>query len=500
MAESSPSPSVIPRIRQLAKHSLVYGVASIAQSFSSFLILPILVNRLSTEMFGAYSLLQMIVVFGQAIFALGITAALQRSYYDAPKGEARARVLSTSLFITLSSVACLLVLALGAGRLTSELVLKSPGYGHEVFLAALTAALMILNQFFLTYLRLQQASGSVAAVGVLTLLVQVAATWGLVVLCAFGLRGALWANIVTQGAMLVPLLWLARAQLRWAFVREEARLQLPYGIWAAIAGLGFALIDWSDRIVLEHQLSMRDVGIYSLSYRMASVINAVMIMPFAQIWAPVMMEYRTAPAIKSLFQRVFLLYVCFGAAAVVIGTFCMREILTRIIFKPEYNEAFGIVPIVMAAVLLYGLTNITSAGVSYARRLMPMVVLYYVVAGLRFAANWVVVPITGYSGAAWIALASYLALPVGIHWVARRTFAVEYPWARGLGLIAAALLAAIAIPRVPGMQVGALVLRGVLTVAAAGGIVWFGVGESGRASAWEGLRKLQALRRAPAHG
>ncbi len=96
-----------------------------------------------------------------------------------------------------------------------------------------------------------------------------------------------------------------------------------------------------------------------------------------------------------------------------------------------------------------------------------------------------------------MAFLSYLALPIAIHGVASRAFAVAYPWTRGIGLIFAGLICAIVIPWVPGTGLGALGLRAFLTLVASAGILWFGVGESVRAPTLAWVRKLEAMRRGP---
>ncbi len=419
----------------LFKHGVAYGISSIAQSATGFLVLPILANQLATTDFGIFSLIQMVIVFAQSTFFMGITSALQRSFYDHPEGDARNEVYSTSFYLSFFGALALFVGAWLFSPWLSLRVIGTDQYGGEIFWGLCSSCLFILNQFFLTALRLEKRSAGVAWIGILGLLIQVIAAWFLVAWMKRGLMGAVGSLVITQASLFIPLYYLGRRSLRVVFSTNEAKLQLAYGIPALLAGFAFVFIDWSDRLVIQKFLPMSEVAVYSLSYRMSSAINVLMITPFALVWSPLMMEKRTSPDIGPLTARVFALYCGIGAIVLAFGTLSMTTLLPLFVTKNEYRAAFPIVPYIMCGYLFYGLTNLTTAGLSFARKLMPLVLTYYSVAVLRFGLNMLVVPRFGYLGSAYVALASYAILPGTLYYFSRKHFSHKLPWSSCLALL-----------------------------------------------------------------
>ena len=58
-------------------------------------------------------------------------------------------------------------------------------------------------------------------------------------------------------------------------------------------------------------MTISDVGLYSASVRIGSIINVLMIIPFVQIWNPMMMEYKNDKDIKD-FSRIMSYFMIVG--------------------------------------------------------------------------------------------------------------------------------------------------------------------------------------------
>lgn len=110
MSESS----VRDKLKEAGKHSVIYGIGSIAQSAAGLLLLPILTGALSKEDFGVYSLIIMVSTVASAIFYLGMNSALPRSYYDYST-ESDRRAVFTTAFVILLAGSLLQTLVGGAG-------------------------------------------------------------------------------------------------------------------------------------------------------------------------------------------------------------------------------------------------------------------------------------------------------------------------------------------------------------------------------------------------
>ena len=97
--------SVGSKIREAGRHSIVYGLGTVAQSAVGFLLLPILTGSLTKEDFGVYSLILMASAVASAVFYLGMTSALPRSYFDYESSDERRAVFTTAFLILLVGAA-----------------------------------------------------------------------------------------------------------------------------------------------------------------------------------------------------------------------------------------------------------------------------------------------------------------------------------------------------------------------------------------------------------
>ena len=87
-----PQKTISEKIKEAGKHGLIYGLGSIAQSAAGFFLLPLYAKYLLPHDYGVFSLIQMIGIVLGAIFYLGASSALPRSYFNYDDPEKRKKV------------------------------------------------------------------------------------------------------------------------------------------------------------------------------------------------------------------------------------------------------------------------------------------------------------------------------------------------------------------------------------------------------------------------
>jgi O-antigen/teichoic acid export membrane protein len=468
----SPSITIAAKIREVWTHSLIYGLGSIAQSAVQFLLIPVLTTALATAQVGAYSLLQMAAVIAGSIFYLGLTSALPRSYFDYDDQADRRSVFTTAFILLCVGALAQITLGAVAGGWISRLLLHSDAYRAHVFWALLGSALSFINYFFFTYLRFLRRSFDSILLSVITLA-------GSIGLSIYLLR-------LHPQDLTAPFKGVAYAQLAVAFIfilihgREaftaklnsrEVVILLRFGVPTVLTSIAAMAIDWGDRILIDRILSVREVGIYSVGYRLGSIVNVLVITPFIQIWNPMMMEYRTHENISEFFSRM-VSYYFLASSVVVIGVcFFVRDLLPAIARSADYARAAPIVILVMTGYLLYGASNILGAGVIYERRIIRFALVYYFVAVAKFALNLFLIPRFGINGAAIATLLMYGLIPMLVYWQSRSYFPISFEtWrlSRVTLIVSACLFFGLVVDThfaVP------ILLKGVLCMLALGGLL-----------------------------
>lgn len=408
----------------------MYALGSAAQSIASFFILPLLTHKLDVNEFAIYSLTQLIASLFGTVFYLGISSALTRSYYDYENDHMRASVVYTGFLITCFGAITQVLVAYLFRNLISENLFDSDKWGLFVFVSLIASAIGILTQYLLLYLRILQKSLIVGFSGLLILLGNFGFTLILFNYTENKLFAPVIANIISQGLLLLVLLFYSREFFKGSFLSHELKILLKFGIPTIFISISVAIIEWSDRLFIKEYLSLGDAGIYNLGYKFASVVNIFLITPFVQVWNPIMMESRTKPNNKDIFKYVFKYFYEIGLICVVAASLILPDLIYLFVPKEAYQKGIEIFPIIMLGVLINGLNNIVSAGMLYARKINYMSFIAYFIAALNILLNFLLIPKYGYYGAAWASLITYSSSPFINYYISKRYFEFEINWIR----------------------------------------------------------------------
>jgi O-antigen/teichoic acid export membrane protein len=439
---SNPSVSIAAKIREVGVHSVIYGFGSVAQSAVQFLLIPVLTATLATVEFGAYSLIQMASVIAGAVCYLGITSALPRSYFDYDDEQERRSVFTTAFLLLLAGAVAQAALGELGGRWISRALLQTDRYHVEVFWALLGSALSFINQFFFTYLRFLRRSIASILLSILALIGSIGLTLLLLHRNAKELSAPFRGIACAQAAVfIVFVLVYGRRAFTTSLNEKEVSILLKFGVPTMVTSFAAMSIDWVDRIFIQRMLTVQDVGVYSVGYKLGSVVNTILVTPFTQIWNPMMMEYRTHGNITEFFSRIVSYY--FLASSLILVTACIfvREALPLVARSADYLAASPVILLVMTGYLLNGSTNILAAGLMYERQILRIAVVYYAIAAGNIGLNFYFIPHFGIIGAAMTSLLTYALMPVLIYLQASRYFPIRFEAGRLLRMSAVAAFA-----------------------------------------------------------
>jgi O-antigen/teichoic acid export membrane protein len=428
---ASPESSVGSKIKEAGRHSVVYGLGSIAQSAVGLALLPILTGSLTPNDFGVYSLILMASAVASAVFYLGMTSALPRSYFDYQSQEDRRAVFTTAFLVLLTGACIQIAVGYFGGSLVSRALVGGDQYAVVVAWAFFASAVSFINQYFFTYLRILRKSTVSVVFSLIGLPGGIGLTLLLLALSPGDLSAPFQAIALTQFAiMMIFIGTFGRVAFVYRFQKEELTRLIPFGIGSVVASFGSILLDWADRLVVEHYMTLADVGSYSAAVRIGTLVNIVLVSPFAQVWSPMMMEYRFHANIKELFSKVLYYFLIIGFVTVGAASLFVGDFLPLLVRSVISQQMITVVLLVMLGALIYGTTNIFAAGLLYERKVSYFAYVYYVVAAIKVGLNIIVIPAFGIVGAALATLLASTLVPVGIYALARYYFAFAIEWRR----------------------------------------------------------------------
>lgn len=423
---------MIDALRQLARHSAVYGAGTFLPRLLALVLVPIYTRHLAMA---EYGLLALIVVAQSAlaiVLQLGLGPALFREVLHEGTGEAR--VMTTAVVAVL-----LWTIGLGAGLLVAaepvaRLALGDAGHAGALRLAIVATALGAVQPLAMAHLRIHQRAAAFSALAVAQVVVLGTLSILFVVGLDGGLAGLLWAQILAAALYGLAALALLRPVLAPALDGAALRRMLRMGRPIVLLNLAAMIMTSADRLLLGRHATAEVVAVYALGYSVGLAMNlAVQAVQLG--WPAQLYPLARRPDGPLLVGRLATWYLAamayFGLALV-----AFAPELVALLAPPSYAGAVVVVPWVVAAYLLYGLRFMTNAALELRNefgRAVP-VIAFAAALDLVLCALWI--PRHGMLGAAWATLAAYAALFAGQAALNARLMPIPYQ-ARRLATIAA---------------------------------------------------------------
>jgi len=407
--------SLFEKIKEAGAHTLVYGVGSVLTTLLGFILIPIYTKYYTTDIYGALALINLCGTIAGSVFYFGVHSALGRSYYDYPEGRERVRIVSTTFWILVFGA--LLQVSLGA-IFCDELSKKLFGhykYAVPILITVGTSAIGFLNSLFYLLLKLKRKSREVVFLNIGTLLITTFLILYMLVVRKMGIMAPVLGVFLANAILLIVLFVLAKDSLKFCFSVIEMKLQLKWGISVVLSNFGVLVLNWSDRFFVNKYCTLEDVGVYSLGYKIGMLIQILLVIPFSQIWGPMRMEYRHDKNANRFYSLVVTYYFIAGLLISLGLSIFSKELLTLMVSRSEYIEAYKVVPFVVFSYLLVYSNAVTDHGITFERKVHYGIWISWFFAGVNCLLNYIFIPRYGYMVAAYTTLVSYLmARAVGL--------------------------------------------------------------------------------------
>jgi O-antigen/teichoic acid export membrane protein len=266
----------------LFRNTLAQSTSFVVSSVLSFVLTPLILDRLGLALFGVWAVTCAIVNYGQVV-DLGVTSSLSRfvAYYDGrddPRGIQECVGLglaAAALVAAVSGVATLLLAPVLAGSLHQLSV-------HDMRLVMLASWAMLVIQVVRGVLnsvpvglRRMVPPAVASNVGVVTnfgaSVVALALSRSLVVYALANAAAGLVALLAT--AVAFRRVWPGRPVARPA--RSRAREVLSFGLKSQVAWISEQINNQTDKVVIAVLVDVRAAGAYEIAVRVVGAVKAI---------------------------------------------------------------------------------------------------------------------------------------------------------------------------------------------------------------------------------
>lgn len=415
-------------LRRLAQHVFIYGLGRFGLQLFSLITLPILTRILTPADYGVIDSIVAITAVAAIVSSLALESGAQRSYFDYPEEEVRARriVLSTAFWAIVAWSATLTLTLVAMSSWLSTVVYGSDEYRTLLALAFAAMPIAVAANYFQEILRLRQQPIRYVVIVLVAATASVAAVLILVAALERGLKGYYVAGLIGGIPALVLGYTFVHGALGRLFDRRELRTMLVYSLpLVPVAGATWVM-QLADRLFLLHYSTLDELGRYALAVRLSNVLLFAVV-AFGVAWAPFILDLhsRDAHAERQIRGRA-LTYVafvlCLGAVAISIFA---REIFLVLTTK-AFADAYRVVGLLAFGIVAGGFCAVTMSGISLARRTRYFARYALYVAALNTILNFALIPPYGIVGAAVSTLATSVALAVLYYYRSQRLDPVPF--------------------------------------------------------------------------
>lgn len=418
--------------RKLAKDSLVYGGADMVTHVLAFFTFPLIAAALSPLAFGVLELIVTSTGLLGLLAGCGLNNAVQRFYWDKDTlPQDQPRIVTSGFF----AQAFFSLISLIVGLLLLPWLLPMvEAKNLPVTWVALVAALFTMvfsqwTQYALDVIRLHFCPWRFFAVSLVSRVFSIGAGVLVVVYFGLGVDGLMTA----QALMLLLVL-----PFSFNFIRKDFHIGSVSRLWVVeltrfgypfiFAGLAYWVFGSMDRWMLASMSSVEEVGIYSVSFRFASLVlfvNAA----FGQAWSPVAIKiYTDHPnEYRKIYGQVLvlLLYVMliFGG-----GLALFSGELISVIMPNQYFDSAAPLAVLCFGVILQATQQVTAVGISLEKKTFIFIRMSWIAALVNLVLNYFFIPYYSALGAAWATSISYLFLTASYFYYTQKLHPISIQW------------------------------------------------------------------------
>ena len=412
-------------IRRFFRDSALYVVPAALNSGISFLTFPLYAHHFTPRQYGLFDLLNLAGMLVGWTVALEIYQAVGRFLVDEKEpGRARAYA-STALWF---SAGAYVTFAIVAELLAAPIsrVLLGPGVRLPLIRAAIlsmsVAGFLAIPQ---AQLRWQLRPGAFTVAAVINSVVTVAGSVVLVFGSGLGVEGIFIGSLIGSCASLAFVLVVTRGTFAFSFDARKCREMLAFSAPLVPSSIGVFLNLYADRIVIQHERSLAEVGVYGAGYRLAMIVS-LLLTGVQGAALPLIFARKDDESTPADLAKIFRIFSAIGLSALVVLSLLATPAL-RILAAPEYQRGSSLVPFLVISVLFAGM-YMFAVGITIAKKTMLMAAST-VAAGLaNLAAALALVPALGILGAGIATATTSVAWFVVLMVLSQRYYPVPHAW------------------------------------------------------------------------
>lgn len=430
-------------LRRLANVTAIYGLSTILVRTLNYVLAPLHTRVFTNQAdYGIISEMYAYVTFINVICMFGLETAYFRFASNNNNGLDKNKVFGSSqLSLIVSTFLIVCALIFSSGSIASEL--GYPGRNNYIVFFALIIGFDTLVNIPFAQLRLENKPWKYFIIKLVNILINILLNFfflwpalknnytlfepfGFTYQPEYGIAYVFIANLIASG---VTFLIFIPSMLHIKFDTAIWKKLMQYGAPLIIIGLAGMINETLDRVLLKYWGSgtldenLKQVGIYSAVYKL-SIFMTLAVQGFRMGAEPFFFSRsadKNAPALYAMVMKYFVVVCC----VIFLGVGLFPDIF-KIIIGKEYHEGLHIASILLLANLFLGIYYNQSVWYKLTDKTTFATIIPICGAAITLIMNFFLIPVIGYTGAAWATFTCYLSMVIMSHVIGQKHYHVPY--------------------------------------------------------------------------
>ena len=376
------------------RFATILGVDILVKA-SAFILLPVFLRLMKQDEFGLYSYLISIIQTFSLVLNFGLYIPLSKLYHTKTSPDARGELL-----FTITSTLIILILVFSVPVILFNLDIKIISFlfdnhiHYNQFRGLIWASLLIsvftfiLTNFLYTSERIKEVKRyNLCRI----ILINVVSIIGLLLFKSNPVLIRLLFTYLIEFVLLILFGTTLVKQLNIHFNRALMLKSLKMGLPIMISAIFGIAVNFSDKFLLQHYGSLKDLSNYYLAFSFAGILSLIYA-SLQNVWLPVFLKEKDLETnfvkTKKLISKLFLFFFILS-----IFIWCLFFILISIRVIPiKYNSVLWVLPVLLITQILVSITSLFSNYFIYFEKTVVVSIAGLVISFISISLGLLLIP------------------------------------------------------------------------------------------------------------
>lgn len=393
----------------LIKKFIAFSYGNIIAMGIGFLITIVSTRLFDPANFGKISLFRMVINLSLISITLGTDQSFSRFFYEEEENRRRALLFKSLRVPLLMSITIFLLIIANFEKLSVYLYERIDVY--SIFMLITGMFFSVLFRYGKVVIRMFEKGKTFSNLSILDKILNL-----VLMILLYNLfkdyRAVITAYSISMAVMSLIAVFIEKDfwnrtenTLSTKFSQKEI---MGYAVPNSVNALIMRLFNSFDRIALSTLSTMTEIGLYSVSYRMISLLD-IFKKSFSNFWVPVSLKKYSENADDFVFFENMFNYVTFFMALLSIGLIFIKDILIFLLGS-NYIEVVLVFPFMVFIPFVQVTSQVTVSGINFKKKSRWHIYIGLIAMFVNIVGNIILVPSLGAQGAAIATAISYLVL------------------------------------------------------------------------------------------